>query len=182
MQIEQKPQRRPALPPQRLCSGHGKDRSRHHGRAMRAFCRSYGSQGRYRGDQFLGALFSAVLYGSLGFYLGTNIPSMSSSRTFSSTGSGPKTIARWQAPSAHSSPGRSARLGPYDHLRRTPPAMWNVGIGSGWALGVLLQLAAGTARAWTIQQRPWLGREKTSSWIEVTALSLSNSGSSLSVS
>src|ERR1700730_19171304 len=38
----------------------------------------------------LGALFSAVLYGSLGFYLGTNIPLLSSSRTFSSTGSGPK--------------------------------------------------------------------------------------------
>src|ERR1700688_4608206 len=41
----------------------------------------------------LGALFSAVLYGSLGFYLGTNIPSLSSSRTFSHTGSGPQTIA-----------------------------------------------------------------------------------------
>src|SRR5450755_4503123 len=41
----------------------------------------------------LGALFSAVLYGSLGFYLGTNIPSRSSSRTISSTGSGPRTIA-----------------------------------------------------------------------------------------
>src|SRR5712672_3968412 len=41
----------------------------------------------------LGALFSAVLYGSLGFYLGTNIPSLSSSGTISSTGSGPKTIA-----------------------------------------------------------------------------------------
>src|SRR6202051_2785448 len=41
----------------------------------------------------LGALFSAVLYGSLGFYLGTNIPSLSSSRTISSTSSGPRTIA-----------------------------------------------------------------------------------------
>src|ERR1700681_2765275 len=41
----------------------------------------------------LGALFSAVLYGSLGFYVGTNIPLLSSSRTFSGAGSGPKTIA-----------------------------------------------------------------------------------------
>src|SRR5580698_11222495 len=40
----------------------------------------------------LGALFSAILYGSLGFYLGTNIPSLSSSRTFSNTGSGPRRI------------------------------------------------------------------------------------------
>src|ERR1700675_4630608 len=40
----------------------------------------------------LGALFSAVLYGSLGFYLGTNIPSLSSSSTFSNPRSGPKTI------------------------------------------------------------------------------------------
>src|SRR4249920_1446899 len=39
----------------------------------------------------LGALFSAVLYGSLVFYLGT--PSLSSSRTISGTGSGPRTIA-----------------------------------------------------------------------------------------
>ena len=41
----------------------------------------------------LGALLSAVLYGSLGFYLGTNISLQSSGRTFSNTGSGPKTIA-----------------------------------------------------------------------------------------
>jgi hypothetical protein len=27
----------------------------------------------------------------------------------------------------------------------TPPVIWNVGIGLGWMLGVLLQLAAGTA-------------------------------------
>src|SRR3984893_5781706 len=39
----------------------------------------------------LGALFSAVLYGSLGFYVGTNIASLSSSSTLSNAGSGPKT-------------------------------------------------------------------------------------------
>jgi hypothetical protein len=27
----------------------------------------------------------------------------------------------------------------------SPPAIWNVGVGFGWAFGVLLQLAAGTA-------------------------------------
>src|SRR5882757_5660182 len=38
----------------------------------------------------LGALFSAVLYGSFGFYFGTNIPSLSSGRAFSNIGLGPK--------------------------------------------------------------------------------------------
>src|SRR5450755_4407002 len=41
----------------------------------------------------LGALLSAVLYGSLGFYLGSNMPSLASSGICSNTGSGPKTIA-----------------------------------------------------------------------------------------
>ena len=86
----------------------------------------------------LGALFSAVLYGCLGFYLGTNIPSLSSSRTFSNTGSGPKTIALVAAVAALV----SVYMIIFDE---TPPVMWNVGIGSGWAFGVLLQLAAGTA-------------------------------------
>src|ERR1700743_963783 len=40
----------------------------------------------------LGALFSAVLYGSVGSYFGTNISLLSSSRTLSNTGSGPKTM------------------------------------------------------------------------------------------
>src|SRR6266702_5718148 len=42
----------------------------------------------------LGVLFSVVLYGSIGFYLGTNIPSLSFgafSRTFSDAGLGPRT-------------------------------------------------------------------------------------------
>ena len=94
----------------------------------------------------LGALFSAVLYGSLGFYLGTNIPSLSSSRTFSSTSSGPKTIALASAIGTFVA-AVAALVSVYMIIfDETPPAMWwNVGIGSGWALGVLLQLAAGTA-------------------------------------
>jgi hypothetical protein len=93
----------------------------------------------------LGALFSAVLYGSLGFYLGTNIPSLSSSRAFSSTGSGPKTIALASAIGTFVA-AFAALVSVYMIIfDETPPAVWNVGIGSGWALGVLLQLAAGTA-------------------------------------
>jgi hypothetical protein len=95
----------------------------------------------------LGALFSAVLYGSLGFYLGTNIPSLSSSRTFSDTGSGPKTnpIALASATGTFVA-AVAALVSVYMIIfDETPPAIWNVGIGFGWALGVLLQLAAGTA-------------------------------------
>jgi lysylphosphatidylglycerol synthetase-like protein (DUF2156 family) len=93
----------------------------------------------------LGALFSAVLYGALGFYLGTNIPSLSSSRTISSTGSGPRTIALASAIGTFVA-AFAALVSVYTIIfDQTPPAMWNVGIGSGWAVGVLLQLAAGTA-------------------------------------
>jgi len=93
----------------------------------------------------LGALFSAVLYGSLGFYLGTNIPSLSSSRTFSNTGTGPRTIALASATGTFVA-AVAALVSVYMIIfDETPPVMWNVGIGSGWALGVLLQLAAGTA-------------------------------------
>jgi lysylphosphatidylglycerol synthetase-like protein (DUF2156 family) len=92
----------------------------------------------------LGALFSAVLYGSLGFYVGTNIPSLSSSHTFSNTGSGPKTIALASAIGTFVAT-VAALVSVYMIIfDETPPVIWNVGIGSGWALGVLLQLAAGT--------------------------------------
>src|SRR5258705_11883543 len=93
----------------------------------------------------LGALFSAVLYGSLGFYVGTNIPSLSSSHSFSNTGSGPKTIALASAIGTLVA-AVAALVSVYMIIfDETPPVIWNVGIGSGWALGVLLQLAAGTA-------------------------------------
>lgn len=95
----------------------------------------------------LGALFSAVLYGALGFYLGTNIPSLSSSRTSSNTGSGPKPnpIALASATGTFVA-AVAALVSVYMIIfDETPPAIWNVGIGFGWALGVLLQLAAGTA-------------------------------------
>src|ERR1700719_4778469 len=88
----------------------------------------------------LGALFSAVLYGSLGFYLGTNIPLLSSSRTFSSTGSGPKAIALASAIGTFVA-ALAALVSVYMIIfDETPPAMWNVGIGFGGAVGVLMQL------------------------------------------
>ena len=95
----------------------------------------------------LGALFSAVLYGSLGFYLGTNIPSLSSSSTLSNAGSGPKTTPIALASATGTFVAAVAALVSVYMIifDETPPVMWNVGIGSGWALGVLLQLAAGTA-------------------------------------
>ena len=95
----------------------------------------------------LGALFSAVLYGSLGFYLGTNIPPLSSSSTFSNPGPGPKTnpIALASATGTFVA-AVAALVSVYMIIfDETPPAIWNVGIGFGWALGILLQLAAGTA-------------------------------------
>lgn len=93
----------------------------------------------------LGALFSALLYGSLGFYVGTNIPSLTSSRSFSSTGSGPKTIALASAIGTFVA-AVAALISVYMIIfDERPPVIWNVGIGFGWALGVLLQLAAGTA-------------------------------------
>ena len=93
----------------------------------------------------LGALLSAVLYGSLGFYLGTNIPSLSFSGTFSSAGSGPKTIALASAIGTFVA-AVAALVSVYMIIfDETPPVIWNVGIGFGWAFGVLLQLAAGTA-------------------------------------
>ena len=95
----------------------------------------------------LGALFSAMLYGSVGFYLRTNIPSPSSSGVFSTTGSGPKTnpIALASAVGTFVA-ALAALVSVYMIIfDESPPAIWNVGIGFGWAFGVLLQFAAGTA-------------------------------------
>jgi hypothetical protein len=98
----------------------------------------------------LGVLFSALLYGSIGFYFGTNIPSL------------PSAVSH--RPSFHTAPSRraapialasaagtfvaavAALVSVYMIIfDETAPVIWNVGIGFGWMLGVLLQLAAGTA-------------------------------------
>ena len=104
----------------------------------------------------LGALFSAVLYGSLGFYLGTNIPSLSSSRTISSTGLGPKTIALASATGTFVA-AVAALVSVYMIIfDETPPVIWNAAIGFGWAGA---RRSAATRRWYsgaplTIQQRP----------------------------
>ena len=98
----------------------------------------------------IGVLFSAVLYGSVGFYLGTNIPSLpagSSGRSLPHGPSSPKA-----SPIALAS-GVGTFLVAFAALvsvymiifDEAPPVIWNVGIGFWWLVGVLLQLAAGGA-------------------------------------
>jgi hypothetical protein len=98
----------------------------------------------------LGVLFSAVLYGSIGFYLGTNIPPLSSGasgRTFSGTGSRPGTnpIALVSAIGTFLA-AVAALVSVYMIIfDETPRFTWNIAIGFGWMVGALMQLAAGTA-------------------------------------
>jgi shikimate kinase len=93
----------------------------------------------------LGALFSAILYGSLGFYFGTNIPGLSSGasrRSLFGTGPGPIALASAIGTFVAAA---AALVSVYMIIfDETPAAIWNVGIGLGWVLGVLLQLGAGT--------------------------------------
>jgi hypothetical protein len=98
----------------------------------------------------LGVLFSALLYGSIGFYFGSNIPSLSSGvshGTFSDIGSGPKTSPIALASATGTFVAAVAALVSVYMIvfDETPPVIWAIGIGFGWMLGVLLQLAAGTA-------------------------------------
>jgi hypothetical protein len=86
----------------------------------------------------LGALFAAILYGSSGFYFGT-----ASHRPFSGTGPSPialaSAIGTFLAAAA-------ALVSVYMIIfDETPPAIWNVGTGLGWMLGVLLQLGGSAA-------------------------------------
>jgi heme/copper-type cytochrome/quinol oxidase subunit 1 len=98
----------------------------------------------------LGVLFSVIVYGSIGFYLGTSIlslPSGTPSRAFSNTDPSPGTnpIALVSAIGTFlAAVGGlvSVYMIIFDEV---PPFIWNIGIGIGWMLGVLLQLAAGTA-------------------------------------
>jgi lysylphosphatidylglycerol synthetase-like protein (DUF2156 family) len=98
----------------------------------------------------LGVLLSVIMYGSVGFYLGTNIPSASSAashRTFSHTASSRRTNPIALASATGTFLAAVAALVSvymivFDEI---PPVIWDVGIGCGWMLGVLLQLAAGTA-------------------------------------
>jgi lysylphosphatidylglycerol synthetase-like protein (DUF2156 family) len=98
----------------------------------------------------LGVLFSVIMYGSIGFYLGTNIPSLSSGtshRSFSHTASSRRTNPIALASATGTFVAAVAALVSVYMIvfDETPPVIWDVGIGIGWMLGVLLQLAAATA-------------------------------------
>jgi hypothetical protein len=96
----------------------------------------------------LGVVFSVVLYGAIGFYLGTDLPSLSrgaSSDVFSGTGSKTNPIALASVTGTLLAT-VAARVSVYMIVsNEAAPFIWNVGIGSGWMIGVMLQLAAGTA-------------------------------------
>jgi hypothetical protein len=98
----------------------------------------------------IGVLFSAVLYGSVGFYLGTNIPSLAagaSGRSLSHAGTSPKAFPIALASGAGTFLAAFAALVSVCMIvfDEAPPVIWNVGIGFWWMVGVLLQLTAGTA-------------------------------------
>jgi hypothetical protein len=98
----------------------------------------------------LGVLFSVIMCGSIGFYVGTNIPSLSSGaphRTFSNTASSRRTTPIALASATGTFLAAVAALVSVYMIifDETPPVVWTIGIGFGWMLGVLLQLAAGTA-------------------------------------
>src|SRR5258705_766889 len=98
----------------------------------------------------VGVLFLVILYGSAGFYLGTNLPSLPSGvsrRVLSDRGSRPRTNLIALASATGTLIAALAALGSVYIivLDESPPVIWNVAIGFWWMLGVLLQLAAGTA-------------------------------------
>jgi hypothetical protein len=99
----------------------------------------------------IGVLFSAVLYGSVGFYLGTNIPSLPAGATGRSLSHGrsgpPKAFPIALASGAGTFLAAFAALVSVCMIvfDEAPPVIWNVGIGFWWMVGVLLQLTAGTA-------------------------------------
>jgi len=98
----------------------------------------------------VGVLFSAILYGSVGFYLGINIPPSPSGAPFravSDGGSVPTTSPLALVSAAGTFLVAIAALVSVFmiELDEVPPVIWIIGIGFWWTLGVLLQLAAGTA-------------------------------------
>jgi len=98
----------------------------------------------------VGVLFLVILYGSVGFYLGTNLPSLPygvSRRVLSDSGSRPRTnLIALAGATGTLIAALAALVSVYMIvLDEIPPVIWNVAIGFWWMLGVLLQLAAGTA-------------------------------------
>ena len=92
----------------------------------------------------------AILYGSVGFYLGTNLPSLPSGvsrRVLSDSGLRPRTNLIALAGATGTLIAALATLMSVSMivLDEIPPVIWNVAIAFSWMLGVLLQLGAGTA-------------------------------------
>jgi len=93
----------------------------------------------------IGALLSAVLYGSVGFYMGIDIPSLPPGAPHRSLSDNPSGVALASATGTFLA-AIAAFMSVYMIVFDEPPSfIWNLGIGFGWLLGVLLQLAAGTA-------------------------------------
>ena len=98
----------------------------------------------------VGVLFSVILYGSIGFYLGTNIPSLPSGAPYDSVSD--SVSSPWKNPyPLMNATGTllaavtalvSVSMIVFDEV---PPEIWNIGIASCWVLGVLLKLVAGAA-------------------------------------
>jgi len=84
----------------------------------------------------VGVLFLVILYGSVGFYLGTNL-----------SGSRPRTnLIALAGATGTLIAALAALVSVYMIvLDEIPPVIWNVAIGFWWMLGVLLQIATGTA-------------------------------------
>jgi hypothetical protein len=83
-----------------------------------------------------------ILYGSVGFYLGANLPSLSSDN-----GSSLRTnLIALASATGILIAALAALVSVYMIvLDEIPPVIWNVVIGCWWIFGVLLQLAAGAA-------------------------------------
>jgi len=97
----------------------------------------------------IGALLSAVLYGSIGFYMGINIPSLPPGAPYRSRSD--NASPPWTNPIALASAAGTflAAIAAFASVYmivfdEAPSWIWNIGIGFGWMFGVLLQLAAGT--------------------------------------
>src|SRR5260370_18024348 len=108
------------------------------------------ARGNIEAINSVGVLFSMVLCGSIGFYLGTNIPSLPSGaarRAPSESGSAPRTNPITLASAIGTFLAAVAALVSVYVIvfDEDPPVIWNIGIGFCWMLCVLLQLAAGTA-------------------------------------
>jgi hypothetical protein len=97
----------------------------------------------------VGVLFLVILYGSVGFYLGVNIPPSPSGRSYRTVSDGalvPRTSPLALVSAAGTFLAAIAALLSVSMIvvDEMPPVIWIIGIGFWWTLGVLLQLAAGT--------------------------------------